>query len=252
MDVKKAHLYKEVGIFAAIKADKMLHGAGEILRPRQEAANLFPAALRGGGKSCPPYAPFFPPKMGEAPWAPQGPAFKRAAGAGKARQQRDDVKTSFLNSGQLALSDMRYFVAREIAGDWGHFGALGAFFANLAHFMEISIIENMGTVSRFERAQSASWSHLVRERGGLQLAKEELIKINRDRVCWRVSDQSIEFNERKKVQDGRISNYRSGRHRRPKCPPFRKRPDSSARAPKRGRYSRSKYSDASNAAKDAK
>ena len=81
----------------------MLSGARELLRPRQEAVGPQPEALLGGGKAFPPYAPFLPPKLGAAPWAPRDPARKRAAEAERVRQRRNDLKTSLSNTGQLAL-----------------------------------------------------------------------------------------------------------------------------------------------------
>ena len=83
---------------------------------------------------------------------PQCLAFKRAAEAEKARQRRNDVKASFVNTGVLALACARYIVAGEIARAWEHFGGFGALLANLAHLVELSIGRNMGTASLFERA----------------------------------------------------------------------------------------------------
>ena len=99
----------------------MPSGIGELLRPRQEAANLLSDALHGGGEACPPSVPFLPPKLGEAPWAPQDPASRRADEAQKARQRRNELKTSFWNTGQLALPYSRYSVAGELAEAWGNF-----------------------------------------------------------------------------------------------------------------------------------
>ena len=166
--------------------------------------------------------------MGGAPRAPHFPAFKRAEEVEKVRRRRNDVKTSPLNTGQLALSYMRCVAAGAISGAWGHFGGFGALFANRAHFMGLRIVGNMGTVPRFERAQSS-------ERGNLRLAKDEPSKINRDRLRQRGSDQSIEFSGRKQAQLGRSSNYRSGRFRRQERYPSRKRYDSSARDSKHDR-----------------
>ena len=75
--------------------------------------------------------------------------------------------TSFLNAGQLALAFSRYVIAGEIAGAWAKFGGLGALLSNLASTTELSVIQNVETASRFERAQSAAWFHLARERGSL-------------------------------------------------------------------------------------
>ena len=40
VEIKKALPYSEINIFGAIKAHPALSGIGELLRPRQEAANL--------------------------------------------------------------------------------------------------------------------------------------------------------------------------------------------------------------------
>ena len=150
------------------------------------------------------------------------------------------------------------FALHAIYRSWRNRESLGTLrglwglFSNLAHLMELSVARKTETASRFDRAQSALWAHLARERGNLQPVKDVLITITRDRPHICVSDQSSEFNERGQAQDGRSFFFRSGRCRRPNHSPSRKRHDSSARVPKRGRNNRSKYPDASNAAKDAK
>ena len=53
VELGKVLLYKEVDIFAATKASKMLQGIGELSRPRQEAADLLSEALREGSRDCP-------------------------------------------------------------------------------------------------------------------------------------------------------------------------------------------------------
>ena len=115
--LKQALPYEEGDEFAAIKANKTLQDIGEPSRPRQEAANLSSEALRESSKACPPYFPFFPPKLGGAPWAPQDPARRRAAGAEKVRQRRSGAQLSFLDTGRLAAPYLRYVVAGEVAGD---------------------------------------------------------------------------------------------------------------------------------------
>ena len=113
--MKKSLPYKEADVFAAIRANPPLSGIGELLRPRQAADNKFPEALREGSKATPRYTPFLAPKLGGGPWASHGPARKRAFEAEKNRQKRNDVKTSFLNTGQLALAYLRYIIAGELA-----------------------------------------------------------------------------------------------------------------------------------------
>ena len=148
VEIKKAAPRGEVDIFAAIKANGALSGIGELSRPRQEAVNLFPRALHEGSKVRPPYTPFLPRKLGGDPRAPHFPERKGAAGAGRARQRRNDVETSFLMSGQLAPSYLRYIVAGEIAGDWEQFGGSRALLTNLAHLLELSVAQDVSP--RFE------------------------------------------------------------------------------------------------------
>ena len=50
----------EVDISVDIKAIKALAGIGDILRPRQGAANMFPDARREGNEACPSRIPSFP------------------------------------------------------------------------------------------------------------------------------------------------------------------------------------------------
>ena len=202
VEIKKALPFSEIDIFGAIKAHTALNGIGELLRPRQEAVNIFSAALYEGSKAIPPYIPFVAPKLWEAPWSLQDPAHKRAGEAERSRQKRNAAKTSFLNTGQLALAYLRYIIAGELSGAWTKFGGLGAMLTNLASILELSVLRNMETACRFERTQSAAWSHLARERGSLLTIKEELVKVNRDRLHQVANDQVSEFTERQKRREG--------------------------------------------------
>ena len=202
VETKKALPFTEIDIFGAIKNHPTLYGLGELLRPRQEAVNIFSEAMYEGSKAVPPYIPFVAPRLWEAPWALQDPAHKRAAESERSRQKRNAVKTSFLNTGQLALAYLRYIIAGELSGAWSKFGGLGALLTNLASILELSVLQNMETACRFERTQSSAWSHLARERGSLQTIKEELVKVNRDRLHQVVNDQLSEFSERQKRREG--------------------------------------------------
>ena len=53
-------------------------------------------------------------------------------------------------------------MAGEIAGGWKTFGGLGALLTNMATLLELSAVQNVEAACRFERAQSAAWSHLAR------------------------------------------------------------------------------------------
>ena len=164
--------------------------------------DIFSQALYEGGKPALPYIPFVAPKLREAPWALQDPARKRAIEAEKARQKRNSAKTSFLDTGKLALAYLRYIISGDLAGAWTKFGGLGALLTNLASAMELSMLQNMETACRFERAQGAAWNHLARERGGLQITKDELVRINRGRLQQVATDQVSEFNDRYKKREG--------------------------------------------------
>ena len=124
------------------------------------------------------------------------PGSQESFRSGGNRQKRSDVKTILLGAGQLALAFLRYSIAAEIAGAWAKFGGLGAPLTNLATTFELSAIHNAGAASRFERAQGAAWSHLVRERESIQTIEEELVEINGGRLRRCVNDQISEFSGR--------------------------------------------------------
>ena len=201
IETKKAPAYKEIDIFAAIKNRKHLSGLADILIPNQEAANLFSEELRNGKRALPPYTPFLPPKLNEAPWVAQDPDYKRACENEKLRQQRNGVKTLFMNSPQLSLAYLRYIIAGEVAGAWDAFGGMGAMLSHLAHLHKLSVTQNMETSFRFERAQSTKWSQLARNRGDPEVIKSELRTLNRESLAQCASDQLAEFTERRKGYD---------------------------------------------------
>ena len=67
--------YKEVDISSTIKACRAsLEGRGGILRPRREAVNLPSEAHYEGAPARPPYIPFVPRKLTDAPLEMQAPA----------------------------------------------------------------------------------------------------------------------------------------------------------------------------------
>ena len=74
----------------------------------------------------------------------------------KSRETRNAVKTSFLDIGRLALAHLRYIIAGELAGARAKSGGLGALLTNLASAIELSVIQNMETASRFERSPPRS------------------------------------------------------------------------------------------------
>ena len=164
------------------------------------------------------------------------------------------MKTSFLNTGQLALAYLRYVVAGELAGAWAKFGGLGALVANLASMLELSVIRNMETAIRFERAQSAAWPHLAQERGSLQTAKEELVKINRGRLHQCVNDQISEFAGRQKGkrEGGNPPSSNRARARNRKRSRSQRRDADRAREPKHRRSHRSRSPRDTKGAKSSK
>ena len=201
-------------------------------------------------QACPPYAPFFPPKLGDAPSAPQDPARGRAADADEARRRRNEVETSFLDTGKPALSHLRYIAAEEIAGHREKFAGSGTLLSNSVSLLELSVSRNVATASRFERAQSFAWSHLAWGSGALQLVEDELVKINRDRLSPCASDRMAEFADLE-ARDARGGRNLSGRYLRRKRSASRSRQDSSNRAPKRGRRDRGRTPNDSEESKDA-
>ena len=111
----------------------------------QEAANLVSEALHDGKRALPPYAPFLPPELNEAPWVIQDPDYKRACGNGKARQQKNGAGALFMNTGQLSLAYLRYIIASEVAGAWGASGGMGSMLSHLAHLRKLTATQNMGS-----------------------------------------------------------------------------------------------------------
>ena len=94
IEVGKPLTYRGGDVFAVIGANAALQGIGALIRPRQEAADLFPEALREGSEATPPFTPSVAPKLSEDPRALQGPVRRKAFGAEKDRQKRNDVKTN--------------------------------------------------------------------------------------------------------------------------------------------------------------
>ena len=62
----------------------------------------------------------------------------RVAKAGKARQRKNKVRTSFLNTGQLARHYPRFIVAGEVAGSSDKFGGMGAMVTHPAHIWKLT------------------------------------------------------------------------------------------------------------------
>ena len=63
--------------------------------------------------------------------------------------------------------------------------------------------QNAETSFRFERAQSAKWSQLARNRGDPEAIKTDLRTLNRERLAQCAGDQLAEFADRKKGYEQR-------------------------------------------------
>ena len=66
--------------------------------------------------------------------------------------------------------------------------------------MGLSIVQNMGTARRYEKAQCSAWPHLARERAKLGIIREWLIRLSRGRFDQCASGQKFEFYDRTKAQ----------------------------------------------------
>ena len=58
-------------------------------------------------------------------------------------------------------------------------GCLGAMPANLARLLGLPAAQNAGPACRFEKAESAAWPHLGRERGDAHLIEDALLRVRR-------------------------------------------------------------------------
>ena len=96
---------------------------------------------------------------------------------------------------------------------------MGALLANLATFFGALRDSARGEREPF-RADSpfqhmeTAWSHLALERGSLQIAIGELVKLDRDRVLQCVNDQMSEFADRQRAKRGATNPSGSNRYRR--------------------------------------
>ena len=111
------------------------------------------------------------------------------------RQKRNTAWTPFPNTGQLSL---RYNIASEVAGAERKIGGMGAPLTHLAHFFELSVTQNIEVPSRFAEAQHASWPHIARHRGDLEIIKSELVRLNQEKLRQCVHDQQSEFFDRQR------------------------------------------------------
>ena len=128
---------------------------------------MFSRSPHEGRPARPPYSPVPPPEPAKATWAPQDPARSRAAEEEKGRRRRNSAETSSLDAGQLGLAYLRYNIGGRIAGAGSMYRELGATLTHLAHCLELSGAQTVGTAPRFEGAQRSAWAHVAHSRGTL-------------------------------------------------------------------------------------
>ena len=162
------------------------------------------------------------PKLDEFPWAPADPIRQMAFDAERPPQRRNGVRAPALNVGQLVLRRHRFIIA------WQNFGGLGAKLSNLVRNTKLRIIRNTETASRPEKMQNAAWSHLARKRGNMRTIRDELVKLNNDRLlqgsqgqqsefCGRTQGSPSGFNRRRPPHHRRLRpNQRSSKRRKPR------------------------------------
>ena len=147
---KKPDAFQEVEIIATFEYTDIWKYT---FRPRREAVNYFSAAVRGARTAELRYTPFLFPHPHAAPRVPLDPHRERAAGAGKGRQWGNEVRTPFLDAGQLALHyrDTSY---QAVSPRFGiSFGGMGSMLTNLAHLLGLGIHKSMEKASGYEKSK---------------------------------------------------------------------------------------------------
>ena len=64
------------------------------------------------------------------------------------------MKTCLLHAGQLASSFLRHIIAGEVAGAWQQVGGMRNMLTNLVRPLELLVIQNKETTSRFEKSST--------------------------------------------------------------------------------------------------
>ena len=198
--------FTKVDTFAALQSIDASSGMGDILRPRQEAVNMFSAALRGGNKFGSPCTASLGPELSEVRWTPEDAARKRASEQEKARQKEMPSARPPLTPGILPriTPDTSSQVESQGRGKslekWcSRRSRMGAAPTRLAHLQELSETPNMEAASRFEKAQHSSGAHVARERGNFEIIKGELAWFSGGRLRQCVRDQQSEFLDRQRA-----------------------------------------------------
>ena len=63
------------------------------------------------------------------------------------------------------------------------------------------VARNMGATSRYEKTKNAARAHLVRERGYVDVSRNELVRLNRDTLDRRSRRQQLGFYGRARAWD---------------------------------------------------
>ena len=91
-------------------------------------------------------------------------------------------------------------MAVDVGRAWGRLGGVGAMLTNLDYVLEPSVIQNVETAQRFEKAQSAARTRLDRRRGNFRTIREEPAGMNGGGLKQCVADQLSEFTDRAKPE----------------------------------------------------
>ena len=192
---------------------RTLRGIGEVLRPRQEAADLFPAAAHEAGTAYPPRTPPLEPQLHTALPTKKvtrrksyaGEEFPtktapRAAEAEKVTQRKSGARAPFHKNGQFALCCLRYNEAGGVAGAWGNFGGTRATLAFLSCNLGLIVPQGGETVLRYEKLRNAEWDHSARKRGNVDSPRKESAEVNQKRLTQRSRDQQAAFYDQARGQ----------------------------------------------------
>ena len=104
---------------------------------------------------------------------------RRADEAEKIRRRRNGLETAPSNAGRPALEYLRFIIVGKVAGAWSKFGGMRAVSTDLGHMMDLRAAQNAETALRYGNAQNAVRVHLARGGGDLDLARQELARLNR-------------------------------------------------------------------------
>ena len=75
-------------------------------------------------------------------------------------------------TGQFALHFLLFTIAGQVVSSWATFGGLVTVLTDLTHRRALCEAQSMETSRRYEKAQKAAPSHLAREGGKLDVARD--------------------------------------------------------------------------------